>query len=151
MALDPALIGRSYPPSPAYLVGREKIREFASAIGDDNPVFHDVAAAQALGYADVVAPPTFAIVVATKASSTALQDPELGLDYSRVVHGEQQFAYERPIVAGDSLVVTAVIEDIRSAAGNDLLTTRADVATSQGELVCTARSVIVSRGTAGPA
>ena len=148
MALNAALVGRSYPPTAPYLVGREKVREFASAVGDANPASHDVAAARALGYADVVAPPTFAFVVAYAGSSKAALDPELGLDYTRVVHGEQRFVFERPIVAGDSLVATATIEAIRAVAGNDILTTRVDLDTEAGEHVATTYTVIVARGTA---
>ena len=147
MALNPDFIGRTYPPGPAYLVGREKIREFATAIGDFNPAFHDVAAAQALGYADVIAPPTFPFVIAMRAMAAATFDPDLGLDYTRVVHGEQRFAYARPIVAGDELIASTVIEAIRSVAGNDLLTTRTDIATVDGAHVVASTSVIVSRGT----
>lgn len=148
MALNAALVGRSYPPTAPYQVGREKVREFASAIGDSNPAYHDVSAARALGYADVVAPPTFAFAVAYAGSSQAAMDPELGLDYSRVVHGEQRFEYARPIVAGDSLVATATIEAIRAVAGNDILTTRVDLDTEAGEHVATTYTVIVARGTA---
>ena len=75
-------------------------------------------------------------------------DPELGLDYSMVVHGEQSFTYERPVHAGDELVVVGSVDNIRSVAGNDLLSLRGEVSTTAGELVCTARSTIVSRGTA---
>ena len=92
MALNPAFIGKTYPPSQPYLVGREKVREFAVAIGDSNPAYHDVAAARALGHDDVLAPPTFPFVLSMKAMAVAMFDPELGLDYSRVVHGEQRFA-----------------------------------------------------------
>jgi acyl dehydratase len=145
MALNPEFVGRAYPPGPAYLVGREKVREFATAIGDDNPVFHDPAAAAALGYTDVVAPPTFAVMIAMKASGVVVQDPELGLDYTRVVHGEQRFEYARPIVAGDELVVSVSIEAIRSMAGNDMVTTRGDVSTVAGEHVVTTTSLLVSR------
>ena len=141
-------MGRTYPPTGAYVVGREKVREFATAIGDANPAYHDLAAAQELGYADVVAPPTFAFVIAYAGSSQAAMDPELGLDYSRVVHGEQRFSYSRPIVAGDALVAIATIEAIRAVAGNDILTTRVDLATEAGEHVVTTTTVIVARGTA---
>ena len=148
MALNAALVGRSYPPTAPYLVGREKVREFATAVGDTNPACFDVAAAQALGYPDIVAPPTFAFVVAYAGSSKAELDPELGLDYTRVVHGEQRFVFERPIVAGDSLVAKATIEAIRAVAGNDILTTRVDLDTEDGEHVATTYTVIVARGTA---
>ena len=148
MALNAALVGRSYPPTAPYLVGREKVREFATAVGDTSPACFDVAAAQALGYPDIVAPPTFAFVVAYAGSSKAALDPELGLDYTRVVHGEQRFVFERPIVAGDSLVAKATIEAIRAVAGNDILTTRVDLDTEGGEHVATTYTVIVARGTA---
>jgi len=146
MALNPEFIGRTYPAGPTYVVGREKIREFARAIGDTNPVFHDPAVAQSLGYSDVIAPPTFAIVVSLEAANAALFDPELGLDFARVVHGEQTFSYARPICAGDELVVTTVIENIRSMAGNDMITTKGTITTVAGELVATATSMLVSRG-----
>lgn len=145
MALNPEFVGRVYPASPPYQVGREKIREFATAVGDRNPVCHDVEAARALGYADVVAPPTFGIVMSMDASAVVMFDPELGLDYSRVVHGEQRFAYTRPIVAGDVLVVTTSIESIRTAAGNDMLMTRGDITTETGEPVVTSFSLIIAR------
>jgi acyl dehydratase len=146
MALNPEFIGRTYPAGPSYVVGREKIREFARAIGDSNPAYHDPQVAKALGYADVIAPPTFAIVVSLEAANAALFDPELGLDYSRVVHGEQTFTYTRPICAGDELIVTTVIENIRSMAGNDMITTKGIITTVAGEPVATASSMLVSRG-----
>lgn len=149
MALNPEFVGREYPPSPSYVVGREKVREFATAIGDENPVSHDPEAARAAGYSDVVAPPTFAIIMSMQASGVVVRDPELGLDYSRVVHLEQRFEYARPIVAGDELVVSVTIETIRSMAGNDILTTRGDVATVHGEHVVTTTSTLVSRGPEG--
>jgi acyl dehydratase len=149
MALNQDYLGKVYPASEPYEVGREKIREFAVAIGDMNPAYHDVAAAQALGHRDVIAPPTFAFVVSMRASAIAMFDPGLGLDYSRVVHGEQRFAYVRPVTAGDDLVVVTTIENIRVAAGNDILTTRADISTVDGEPVVTTWAVTVARGTAG--
>jgi acyl dehydratase len=149
MPLDQSFVGRVYPPTSPYEVGREKIREFAEAVGDDNPVYSDPAAAQELGYPDVIAPPTFPIVMTMKAASAIITDPDLGLDYSKVVHGEQSFSYSRPVQAGDVLQVTVSVESIRSAAGNDLLTSRADVTTLDGEHVVTAYSTLVARGTAG--
>jgi acyl dehydratase len=149
MALNPDFVGRSYPPGPAYQVGREKIREFALAVGDANPAYHDVAAARALGHRDLVAPPTFAIIMSMQASAAVMHDPELGLDYTRVVHGDQAFTYVRPIVAGDELVVTTTIEAIRTMSGNDMITTRGDIATVTGEPVATTRSLLVSRAPEG--
>lgn len=149
MPLDPSFIGRTYPPTETYEVGRVKIREFADAIGDPNPAYRDVEAAQALGHPDVIAPPTFPIVLSVRASRQVIADPALGLDYSRVVHGEQRFVYTRPVRAGDQLRVLLTVENIRSAAGNDILTTRGDVSTVDGEHVVTAYSTLVARGTAG--
>lgn len=146
MALNPGFVGRTYPAEGSYLVGREKVREFAASVGERSPLCHDVAAAQAAGYPDVVAPPTFAIILALGASETVVKDPELGLDYTRVVHAEQSFAYTRPIVAGDELVVTTVIEAIRSVAGNDIVTTSATITTTAGEPVVVATSQLLSRG-----
>ena len=91
MPIDPAYAGRTYPPTEPYAVGVEKIREFATAIGDPNPAYRDPDAAQALGHPDVIAPPTFPFVLTFTASRQVVEDPELGIDYSRVVHGEQRF------------------------------------------------------------
>ena len=145
MPLDAAYAGRTYPPTPPYEVAREKIRDFATAVGARDPVHHDVEAARAAGHPDVVAPPTFAVIVAFKGLDTIVADAELGLDYSRVVHGDQRFAYSRPIHAGDRLTATATIETVRSVAGNDILTVRCDLATDDGEPVATATSTLVSR------
>ena len=146
MPIDASYAGRTYPPTEPYEVGIEKIREFASAVGDDNPAYHDRAAAQALGHPDVVAPPTFPFVLTFQASRQLVDDPDLGIDYSRVVHGEQRFSYARPVRAGDRLTVTVTLESVRSAGGHDMLTSRSDVATVEGEHVVTAWSTLVVRG-----
>lgn len=152
MALNQDYLGKVYPAGPAYEVGREKVREFATAIGDLNPAFHDVEHARSLGHRDLIAPPTFPFVLSMRASAAAMFDPGLGLDYSRVVHGEQRFSYVRPVTAGDRLVVVTTIENIRVAAGNDVLTTRSDISTDQGEPVVTTWAVTVARGVSeGPA
>ncbi|WP_049576581.1 MaoC family dehydratase N-terminal domain-containing protein [Nonomuraea sp. SBT364] len=146
MALNRDFVGRSYPASPPYEVSRVKIREFAAAIGDNNPVYRDREAAQAAGHPDVVAPPTFPIVFSLQSGGEALADPGLGLNFAMVVHGEQRFEYVRPVYAGDRLVVTATITDIRSAGRNELLTVRSEVTTVDGEPVCTTYNTIVERG-----
>jgi acyl dehydratase len=127
-------------------VGRAKIAEFATAIGADSPLHHDIDAARVAGHPDVVAPPTFGIVVSLEAAMVVLDDPDVAIDYSRVVHGEQKFTHHRPIRAGDRLVATTTIDAARSVAGNDLLTARVDLATEDGEAVCTATSMLVARG-----
>ncbi|WP_134321865.1 MaoC family dehydratase N-terminal domain-containing protein [Cumulibacter soli] len=148
MPLDQSFVGREYPPMAAYEVGREKIREFADAIGDPNPAYRDIEAARALGHPDVIAPPTFAIVAAMPVINQAAFDPELGLDYSKVVHGEQKFTYSRPIRPGDRLVGVLHIDKIRAVAGNDMINLRAELSTEDGEHVVTAFGMLVARGTA---
>ncbi|MEU1720432.1 MaoC family dehydratase N-terminal domain-containing protein [Actinomadura sp. ATCC 39365] len=149
MALNRDFVGRTYPSAAPYEVSRVKIKEFAAAIGDNNPVYRDREAARAAGYPDVIAPPTFPIVFSLQAGGEALVDPELGLNLAMVVHGEQRFEYARPVCAGDELVTTATITDIRSAGRNELLTIRSDVTTVAGEPVCTTYNTIVERGGAG--
>jgi acyl dehydratase len=145
MTLDRSLIGRSYPAGEPYEVGREKIREFAAAIGDANPAYFDPAAAKALGYRDVLAPPTFPMVFTMPATRPAVFDPEVGIDYSMVVHGEQRFVYGRPVHPGDRLVSTVTIESARSAAGSDILGLRVDTVDDAGEHVVTAYTTLVAR------
>ena len=111
-------------------------------------MYRSAQAAQALGHPDVIAPPTFPILVTIPAGHQAVLDPSVGIDYSRVVHGEQRFVHVRPVQAGDVLVVDVTISDVRAAAGNDIVTTEARVRTVEGELITTAYSTIVARGTA---
>ncbi|HEX8003762.1 MAG TPA: MaoC family dehydratase N-terminal domain-containing protein [Mycobacteriales bacterium] len=151
MPLNRDYIGRSFPASDPYEVSRVKIKEFAIAIGDANPIYLDTAAAQAAGHRDVIAPPTFAIVVSFGMGGHVVGAPDLGLNYALVVHGEQSFTYSRPITAGDVLVGTPTITDIRDAGRNELLTWEAVITTVDGEHVCTAVNTLVSRGTAVPA
>jgi acyl dehydratase len=146
MAINRDYAGRVFPASEPYEVSRGKIAEFAAAIGDTSPVYRDRAAAQAAGHADVIAPPTFAIVISVAGSGAALADPGLGLNYAMVVHGEQRFTYTRPLTAGDVVTAQVTIADIRDAGRNVMLTTSTDIRTVAGELVCTALSSIVERG-----
>ena len=146
MAVNRDFAGRTFPASEPYEVSRGKISEFAAAIGDQNPMFQDRAAAQAAGYRDVIAPPTFAIVITMAGSGAALADPGLGLNYAMVVHGEQRFSYTRPITAGDVVTAQVTIADIRDAGRNVMITTSTEIRTVAGEHVCTAVSTIVERG-----
>lgn len=146
MPVDPSFVGRSYPDAVGYEVGREKIREFADALGDDDPVYRDVRAAQAAGHSDVIAPPTFAIILSLRAQAALVEDPELGLDYSRVVHGDQSFVHHRPITAGDQLTAALHVDGIRTMGGNDMLTVRCEITDDLGGPVTTACSLLVVRG-----
>jgi acyl dehydratase len=150
MPINRDFVGRSYRADGTYEVSREKIRQFAEAIGDPDPAYRDPAAAQALGYPDVIAPPTFLTVLNFRfAGNSPVADPALNLEYSLVVHGEQRYVHHRPARAGDRLVAETTVESIRDAGRNELMTLRTDITTEAGEKVATSYSTIVSRGTAG--
>ncbi len=146
MAVNADYAGKVYPPSPPYQVGREKIAEFARAIGSDDPAHVDPQAARALGHPDVIAPPTFAVIVAQRSEQQLIVDPQAGIDFTRVVHGEEKFTHHRPITAGDSLVATLHVDTVREAGGHGMVTTRVEIADADGEPVSTVVSTIVVRG-----
>jgi acyl dehydratase len=145
MAVNPDYVGRTYPASDPYQVSRVKIAEFADAIGDPNPVYRDPAAARAAGHPDVIAPPTFAIVISMASSGAVMADPGLGLDYAMVVHGDQQFSSTRPITAGDAIIAQTTISGIRAVRNVTMLSTETELRTTDGEVLCTARSMLVER------
>jgi acyl dehydratase len=150
MPLNRDFIGRTASAGEVFEVTRNDIRRFALAIGDPNPVYLDPEAAKALGHPDVVAPPTFLISASTgDAGGGFIGDPELGLQYALVVHGEERFAFHRPVYAGDVLDTVTTIADIRDAGRNELMTLVSEVS-SNGEPVATVTNTIVSRGTAAP-
>jgi len=146
MSINPELQGRSYPASDPYQVGREKIREFARAVKATHAAHYDVAEAGRLGYADLVAPPTFAVIVAQRADAQLIADPEAGIDFTRVVHADQRFTHHRPIVAGDELIAELHVDSVRAMGDGALLTTRSEISTTEGEKVATAVSSILVRG-----
>lgn len=146
MSVHPDIAGRSYPPAPPFQVAREAIRAFADAVQARHPAHHDVAAARALGHADLVAPPTFAVVIAQRAEAAAVEDPEVGIDFSRVVHAEERFVHRRPLVAGDEVVATVRIASVKSLGGNDMVTTVTEIADLDGAAVSTVTSALLVRG-----
>lgn len=149
MSLNRDFIGRDYPASGTFEVGREHIRQFADAIGDANPIYRDPDAAKAAGHPDVIAPPTFLTVLGFRfGMDSPIVDPALGLNYALVVHGEQKFELHRPVRAGDVLSSTSRVADIRDAGRNELMTMVAEVTAADGERVATTTSTLVSRGTA---
>lgn len=143
MPVNPELVGRSFPPTPPYLVGREKVREFARAVFAEDPQHTDPDAARALGYADVVAPPTFAMVIQDLTLQQLLAEPGSGIALERTIHGEQRFRYTRPIVAGDELTARLSIAGVRTVGGNAMVTTEAAITDAAGEHVVTATSVLL--------
>lgn len=148
MSVNPELQGRIFAPTAPYLVGREKVREFARAVFATSPLNFDPAAARAAGYGDLVAPPTFPVVVQESTLAQLLAEPDAGIDFSRVVHGEQKFTYTRPIVAGDELTATLSITSIKTLGGNAMVTAESSIADAAGDHVVTAVSTLVVRGDA---
>ncbi|WP_314148517.1 MaoC family dehydratase N-terminal domain-containing protein [uncultured Leifsonia sp.] len=146
MPVNPDLKGRSFPPTDPYLVGREKIREFASAVFATSPISFDVDAARAAGHADLVAPPTFPVVVQQLTLDQLLADPEAGIDFSRVVHGDQRFTFSRPVVAGDELTATLTVTAVKSLGAHSMVTAESVIVDADGEHVVTAISTLVVRG-----
>lgn len=149
MPLNRDFIGRTYAAPDTYEVGREHIRQFAASIGDDNPLYTDVDAARAAGHRDVIAPPTFLTVLGFRfRDASPVPDPALGLDYSRVVHGDQSFLLHRPVCAGDRLSSEQRVTDIKDAGRNEVMTTVIEVTDQDGQPVATLTATLVSRGTA---
>ena len=146
MPVNSEFQGRSYPPTAPYGVSAAKIREFAEAVGATDPVHVDADLARTRGYQDVIAPPTFAVLIAQRCDAQLVADPEAGIDFSRVVHGEQKFVHHRPLTAGDAVVGTLHVDTVREAGGHAMVTTRTELATVAGEALCTATSTIVIRG-----
>lgn len=146
MPVNPELQGRVFPPVAPYLVGREKIREFARAVLATNPINHDPDAARAAGHADIVAPPTFPVVVQESTLAQLLAEPDSGIDFSRVVHGDQRFSYTRPIVAGDELTATLTVASVKTLGGHSMVTAESEIVDASGAHVVTATSTLVVRG-----
>lgn len=142
---DLSFVGKALPPSAPYRVGREKVREFALAIGEGASVCHDVDAARAAGHPDVVAPPTFPVTFTMPLIEAFLRDPDFGWDYSRMVHGDQSITLHRPIHGGDDLVTTIHVEDLTTRAGSHMLTLRCEVADTNGVPVATTSAMLVTQ------
>jgi acyl dehydratase len=149
MPLNRDWIGRKAPAGEPVEITRNDIRRFAAAIGDDNPLYRDREAAQAAGYDDIIAPPTFLIAASTGGGGGGfIREPELGLNYAMVVHGEEAFAFDRPVQAGDVLTLEQRIDDITAKGSNELMTLITEVTDAHGKHVATVTNTIVSRGTA---
>jgi acyl dehydratase len=136
MAVNTDAIGKTYPPS-VYAVGREKIKEYAWAVGEHNRLHLDHEAAREAGYADVVAPPMFAVVFAGQAMRLALFDPELGIDFAHMVHGSQQFAWGPLVVAGDEITTTTTVKDVAERGGMGFYVFETESRNQHEETVCT--------------
>ena len=145
MPVSTSAIGKTYEPV-SYAVGREKIREYAAAVGETHPLHHDVEAARAAGYADVVAPPMFAVVYASRSLAPALFDPEVGMNFARMVHGGQDFRWGPVVVAGDEISTTATVSDISDRGGMQFFVFESVSENQRGEVVCTGTWTNIVRG-----
>ncbi len=145
MAPDSGVIGKTYEPT-TYAVGREKVREYASAVGETNPLHFDVEAARAAGYADVVAPPMFAVVFAARSVAPALFDPDVGIDFARMLHAGQEFVWGPVVVAGDEITTTASVRDISERGGMNFFVFESVSENERGETVCTGTWTQIVRG-----
>ena len=144
--MNPELQGRVFAPTEPYLVGREKVREFARAVFATDPINLDVDAARAAGHADIVAPPTFAVVIQERTLAQLLAEPDAGIDFARVVHGDQRFTSSRAIVAGDELTATLTVSSVKTLGPHAMVTAESVVTDAAGEHVVTAISTLVVRG-----
>ncbi len=138
MAVNTGVIGKTYPPA-QYAVGREKIREYALAVGETNALHLDVTAAREAGHPDVVAPPMFAVVYSFPALLAVLFDPEVGIDFSRLVHSGQEFEWGPLVVAGDEITTTLSVADVSERAGNGFFVFASESLNGRGETVCAGR------------
>jgi acyl dehydratase len=145
MSVQTDAIGKTFTPV-LYAVGREKIREYAFAVGEHNPVHTDHLAAREAGFADVVAPPMFAVVYASPAMTPALFDPEVGIDFARLVHGSQEFRWGPLVVAGDEITTTTVVQDIAERGGLGFYVFETESINQRDEVVCTGIWTNIVRG-----
>jgi acyl dehydratase len=145
MAVKTDAIGKTYPPT-TYAVGREKIREFASAVGETNPLYFDVEAARASGYDDVVAPPMFAVVYGSRAVGPGILDPEVGINFAMMVHAGQEFVWGPVVVAGDEVTTTATVKEIADRGGMAFYVFESVSENQRGETVCTGTWTQIVRG-----
>ena len=136
MAIDTSATGRTYEPV-TYAVGREKIREYATAVGETNPLHFDVETARAAGHADVVAPPMFAVVYTARSVGPAILDPDVGIDFAMMVHGGQEFVWGPLVIAGDEITTTTSVKDIADRRGIGFYVFESESRNQRGETVCT--------------
>ena len=145
MPVNTDAIGKTYPAA-TYAVGREKVREYARAVGESNALHFDLGAARAAGYEDVVAPPMFTVVYSFPAVLPALFDPEVGIDFARLVHGGQEFEWPTLVIAGDEITTTVSVADVSERRGNGFYVFASESVNQRGEPVCSGRWANIVRG-----
>jgi len=145
MAINTDVVGKAYPPT-RYAVGREKVREYARAVGETNPLHLDLDAAREAGFDDVVAPPMFAVVYAMPAVAQGMFDPEVGIDFARLVHAGQEFAWGPLVVAGDEISTVVSLKDVSERRGSGFFVFESVSENQRGETVCTGSWSNIVRG-----
>ncbi len=145
MPVNKSAIGKTYDPV-TYAVGREKIREYARATGENDPVCMDLEAARAAGHADLMAPPMFAVVFSAPAVGPPIFDPEIELNFAMMVHGGQEFVWGPPVVAGDEITTTASVKDISEEDGRGYYVFESVSVNQRGEEVCRGTWTNIVRG-----
>ena len=145
MTLKTDAVGKEWPGT-TYQVGREKIREYANALGIDNPVNLDVEAARAAGFRDVVAPPMFAVVYSGPALAPVLFDPEVGMNFAAMVHGGQVFEWSEPVCSGDEITTASKCLSIEEKDGKGFYVFETVSVNQDGEQVVRAVWTNIVRG-----
>lgn len=145
MPVNTSAIGKTYEPV-TYAVGREKIREYVRAVGETSPLCMDLEAARAAGYADLLAPPMFAVVFCAPSVGPPIFDPEIELNFAMMVHGGQEFVWGEPVVAGDEITTTASVKDISEADGRGYYVFESVSVNQRGEEVCRGTWTNIVRG-----
>ncbi|MDO4253924.1 MAG: MaoC family dehydratase N-terminal domain-containing protein [Kocuria sp.] len=146
MSLNSDVAGRTYPPIAPYQVSREVLRAFANSVRAECPTHQDLDAARAAGHHDLVAPPTFAVIIAQRAEAAVIADEQAGVDFSRVVHADQRFTHHRAIVAGDELTAATTVDAVRSVGSGGMITLRTEIIDAHEQAVSTVLSSLLVRG-----
>jgi acyl dehydratase len=145
MPVNTQAIGKQYDPV-VYAVGREKIREYARAVGETNPVHLELEAARVAGFADLVAPPMFAVVYSAPAVGPPIFDPDIELNFAMMVHGGQEFVWGEPVVAGDEITTTVSVKDISESDGRGYYVFESVSVNQRGQEVCRGTWTNIVRG-----
>ena len=145
MPVNAEAVGKTFPPT-VYAVGREKIREYAHAVGETNPLHLDPDAARAAGYRDVVAPPMFCVVYSSPSMAPAIFDPDVGMNFAMMVHGGQEFEWGDLVVAGDEITTTVTVKDISERDGKGFYVFESVSKNQDGQQVCKGTWTNIVRG-----
>ena len=145
MPVNDQAVGKTYAPT-TYAVGREKVKEYALATGETNPLHLDVDAARKAGHADIVAPPMFCVVYSAPAMAPAILDPDVGINFALMVHGGQEFRWGPLAVAGDEIQTAVNVKSITERDGKGFYVFESTSTNQRGETVCVGTWTNIVRG-----